>query len=98
MSIDVHSEKLLTLTECRDAFPGGKRLALATIHRWRLHGVRGVRLETILVGGMRYTSHEAISRFIAAQNADETSTPSITPAQRKRQALNAQSELVKAGV
>ena len=98
MSIDVQSEKLLTLAECREAFPGGKRLALATIQRWRLRGVRGVILETIRIGGMRYTSREAIARFIARQNADETPTPSISPAQRQRQALAAQTELRRAGI
>ena len=54
--------------------------------------------ETILVGGMRYTSREAISRFIAAQNADESPAPTISPAQRTRQAKAAQSELAKAGI
>lgn len=69
MSIDLQSESLLSLQQSRTAFPGGKRLSLATLHRWRLKGVRGTRLETILIGGQRYTSTEAIERFIAAQNA-----------------------------
>ena len=98
MSIDVQSETLLTLCESRTAFPGGKRLAKATLHRWRLHGVRGVRLETILIGGLRYTSREAINRFISAQNADESPTPTVSPAQRTRQAKAAQQELARAGV
>jgi hypothetical protein len=98
MSIDVQSETLLTLCEARTAFPGGKRLALATLHRWRLHGVRSVRLETLLIGGLRYTSREAIARFIQAQNADESPTPAVTPAQRTRQAKAAQQELARAGI
>ena len=98
MSIDTDTETLLTLCESRTAFPGGKRLALATLHRWKLKGVHGVRLETILIGGMRYTSREAISRFIAAQNADESTVPTISPAQRSRQAKAAQQELARAGV
>lgn len=98
MAIDTLTESLISFCDARTAFPGGKRLALATLHRWRLHGVRGTRLETCLVGGMRYTSAEAIARFIAAQNADETPVPSITPAQRRRQALAAQTELAKAGI
>ena len=98
MAIDAQTETLLTLSEARTALPGGKRLALATLHRWRLRGVRGVRLETILIGGLRYTSHEAIGRFISSQNAGDTSTPSVTPAQRERQAKAAQIELSRAGV
>ena len=75
MSIDVDSETIIPLCEARTAFPGGKRLAMQTLHRWRLHGVRGVRLETCLVGGSRYTSREAISRFIRAQNATDSPVP-----------------------
>jgi Protein of unknown function (DUF1580) len=96
--IDTDTETLLTLNEARTAFPGGKKLALATFHRWRLRGVRGVRLETILIGGLRYVSRESIARFIAAQNVDESLVPTITPAQRARQAKAAQSELAKAGI
>lgn len=98
MVINTDSESLIPFSDARTAFPGGKRLSLATLHRWRLHGVRGVRLETILVGGMRYTSREAISRFIQAQNADESPTPAVTPAQRARQAKAAQQELARAGI
>jgi Protein of unknown function (DUF1580) len=98
MAIDADNETLLTLSEARTAFPGGKRLALATLHRWRLHGVRGVRLETILIGGTRYVSRESIARFIADQNANETTAPSVSPAQRTRQAKAAQQELARAGV
>jgi hypothetical protein len=69
MAIDTSTEALISLAEARSAFPGGRRLGLATLHRWRLRGVRGVKLETVLVGGLRYTSREAIERFVAAQNA-----------------------------
>ena len=71
MSIDAASEDLIPFCEARTAFPGGKRLSLATLHRWRLHGVRGTKLETCLVGGLRYTSTQAIQRFIANQNGDD---------------------------
>ncbi|MFO1006974.1 MAG: DUF1580 domain-containing protein [Planctomycetaceae bacterium] len=96
--IDAAVETLIPFRDARTAFPGGKRLSLATLHRWRLHGVRGTRLETILVGGMRYVSREAISRFIERQNADENAVPGITLAQRNRQAEAAQKELARAGV
>lgn len=99
MSIDPENEHLLTLSNARTAFPGGKRLSLATLYRWRLPGgVRGIRLETILIGGMRYTSSEAISRFIAAQNAGEDFAHTITPSQRQRQAEAARIELKELGV
>jgi hypothetical protein len=36
----------------------------ATCWRWALRGVRGRRLETFLIGGRRYTSREAVDRFL----------------------------------
>lgn len=40
------------------------RVSLSTLHRWRLHGVRGVRLRSWKVGGRRFTSPAAIQEFI----------------------------------
>jgi hypothetical protein len=98
MSINVETEDLIPFSEARTAFPGGKRLSLATLHRWRLSGVRGVRLETCVVGGLRYVSRESIGRFLAAQNRDEQPTPAFTPAQRRVQAETANRLLQEAGI
>jgi len=46
----------------------GRSVHLSTIHRWRLRGVRGVKLQTWLIGGRRFTSEEALREFIAATN------------------------------
>jgi len=37
----------------------------ATLYRWALKGVRGIKLETVMMGGRRYTSDEAVDRFFA---------------------------------
>jgi hypothetical protein len=64
-----------------------------------LNGVRGVKLETVLVGGLRFTSLEAIDLFVVAQNADDASaTPAITTAQRRRQSEAARLALQEAGI
>lgn len=97
MSIDVTNEELITFNEARDAFPGGRRPALATLHRWRLNGIRGTRLETAQIGGSRFTSREAIVRFLKEQNASQTPLPAITPSQRQRQAETADRLLKEAG-
>jgi hypothetical protein len=39
-------------------------------------GVRGVVLESVLIGGARYTSEEALERFFAAQNPGHVAQPS----------------------
>jgi hypothetical protein len=56
--------------------PGGP-VNISTIHRWRHVGCRGVLLETVLRGGVRYTSKEAMQRFVhavteAARTSDGT--------------------------
>ena len=98
MGIDTDREDLIPFCEARTAFPGGKRLSLATLHRWRLHGVRGTKLETCLVGGLRYTSVQAIQRFVANQNRAESRAPTITASQRRKQAETADRLLQEAGI
>ena len=100
MTIDVQTETVVSFSDARSAFPGiDRRLSLATLHRWRLNGVRGVKLQTVLIGGLRYTSREAISRFVAALNADDApAAPVITASQRRKQSEGAQAELEKMGV
>lgn len=63
--IELRNEQLLTLADATKLIPGrfGKKLSIKTIHRWALHGVRGVQLETVKMGGRKMTSREAIQRF-----------------------------------
>jgi len=97
MSIDVNTEDLIRFTDAIRSFPG-RDICIQTLHRWRLRGVRGVKLETCLVGGTRYTSHQAIGRFIAAQNTSPATAASVSPKQRERQSAAARRELAAMGV
>jgi hypothetical protein len=55
---------------------GDRPIHPATWHRWAGHGCRGVRLETLQVGGARYTSLAAIQRFFEAlSRAHDDGTP-----------------------
>lgn len=45
----------------------------AKLARWARFGVRGTKLETVVVGGRRYTSPAAVRRFIERLNASEAS-------------------------
>ena len=65
MAIDIHTEELLELNKVPANLERrtGKRLNLSTVYRWTNRGIAGVRLETVLVGGSRYTSAEALNRF-----------------------------------
>ena len=67
--IDVNRESILTFNEAaatlpyrRRGKPGGK----STLYKWAKHGLRGVILETIQIGGTRCTSREALQRFFDA--------------------------------
>lgn len=64
MSLSLREETLIPFQRAPALLP--KRPHIATLHRWRVRGVRGVVLETCLIGGTRYTSHEALQRFIDA--------------------------------
>lgn len=75
--IDIRLERLLTLAQAAKLIPGrqGKALAVSTIHRWALDGVCGVQLETVLVGGRKMTSVEALQRFVEARTELAASRP-----------------------
>ena len=88
---------------CREFPPNG--VADATMARFIQKGVKVkatgevVKLETFKIGGRRFTSLEAIARFIAAQNADDApAIPAITATQRRRQSEAARLALQEAGV
>lgn len=40
-----------------------------TVHRWRLNGVRGIRLRTQRIGGRHYTCRRWLDEFISALNS-----------------------------
>ena len=65
--IEFHSETLIPLTEAARSLP--VPCHVSTLHRWHLRGVRGIKLETTVVGGRRFTTVEALKRFRAATNA-----------------------------
>ncbi len=97
--VDINNEELLRFpSEAAKHVPG--RPHVCSLWRWRTQGFKGVRLETVLVGGRRYTSKEAIQRFVEKTTAavDGPSTRASTPARRKRELERAQRELEKAGL
>jgi len=64
-SPDLLDETLLPLVEACEYFP--KAYTRSAIERWIRHGSRNIVLESILICGRRYTSVEAIERFIRSQ-------------------------------
>jgi len=97
--VNIAQEQLIPFAQARDAFPGRKRVGLATLHRWRLQGVRGgVKLETLVVGGVRFTSREAIARFVDLQNDPSTVETGLTAAERQARSAAARAVLAGRGI
>jgi hypothetical protein len=103
--IDPTHEDLMSLTEAAQSLPKrrrGKRPSISCLYRWTQQGVRGVRLESIQIGGTRCTSREAIARFIERLSARRTgeSYPNTirSAACRERDCQRAEEKLRSRGV
>jgi hypothetical protein len=56
-------------------FPAAARLCgvdVSTLHRWRVHGLRGHKLPTFRIGGKRYVLRSALEAFLGAVNASDS--------------------------
>ena len=63
--INLGTEEVLSLSEANTVLPRrhGRAVHLSTLYRWAKIGIKGIRLETIHVGGVLCTSVEALQRF-----------------------------------
>jgi hypothetical protein len=97
------TEHLLTLSAAAREVPNrdsGRGVNVSTVWRWSLRGIRGVRLQTEMRGGIRYTSREALRRFFAATTAaaNGESVGARNTAKRQREIEAAERELAEAGL
>ncbi|RIK74926.1 MAG: hypothetical protein DCC68_22150 [Planctomycetota bacterium] len=97
MAIDSTVEEPILLADAAKLLPS--RPHVSTLWRWFQRGVKGHRLETLVVGGKRYTSREALQRFADRLTAASTGEPTSarTPRQRQRQIEQAEAELARSG-
>jgi len=86
------------LSECRVSMTELARqlgVTIPTIWRWRQRGIRGIRLETYMLGGRRFTTQEAHRRFVdattAAANGEQIQAP--TSCQREAEINRAENDL-----
>jgi hypothetical protein len=69
--IDPLKEETLNFSRASRRVPSLRKdrpVAPSTLWRWAKIGVRGIRLETVKIGGTTCTSLEALRRFFAALN------------------------------
>ena len=96
--IDFTEEEPITLRQATRILPGRRgRVNIATVWRWVTEGRRGVRLESLLIGGRRFTSRQAIQRFLERLNPVQTQQPR-TPLQRQHESRRAAKRLQEVGI
>lgn len=67
--IDPATEQLFLLSEASAIVNPSHPPHIATIWRWATAGLQGgIRLESMKIGGQRFTSREAIRRFLVRIN------------------------------
>ena len=95
--IDITSEKVFPLSRISDHLDlerrGGKRLAASTGYRWR-RGQRGVKLETLRVGGTLVTTARCLQEFFDRLSQADAGT-GLAPVAAGRQA-SARLEAIRA--
>jgi len=69
-TIDLHTEQVIPLKEVPHHLPKrkGKRTHYQTVYRWATKGSNGKILASVKVGGIRYTSLEALQTFLRRHN------------------------------
>lgn len=65
-------EQLVAISEVPNLMPPrrGRKLHMSTVYRWVLKGARGKVLDSAMLGGLRYTSLEALQRFMGTSPAE----------------------------
>ena len=72
MKGNLNNEQAIPITDVPHYVPvrQGKRVHNSTVYRWMTKGVRGRRLESFMVGGMRFTTVESIARFLNSKSCE----------------------------
>ena len=106
MAIDISSEQVVTLTEATRHLPPrrkGKRPNVATLYRWTNEGVRGIRLEYVMVGATRCTSLQSLQRFFdrltaLSENQTATPVPARLPKDHEKRIEGAEARQARSGI
>jgi hypothetical protein len=87
---DFLGDRLITLREVANYLPRrrGRKVHYSTVFRWVTKGARGRVLRSILVGGVRFTSVEALEQFLNTPSAASPRDFSSDDSAAIEQALN----------
>lgn len=100
--IDLQIESALTasaVAKLPQLRVNGKTKHVSQIHRYWTRGLKGIRLESVIVAGARCSSSAAVDRWLLALNGQDgtEAQPARTPARRTKSHQRAEKELASAG-
>jgi hypothetical protein len=74
---DLRDDKPLSLPDAAEFLSRltGQKPHVSTLWRWCLKGCKGVRLDSLCIGGKRFVTATAIERFIEASTASRSEMP-----------------------
>ena len=77
------NQNLIPLATASRLIPGSPHVS--TLHRWRLRGIKGVKLPTRLIGGRRFVDPDELDQFFqnVTAAADRHPVRIRTPRQRE---------------
>jgi hypothetical protein len=92
-------DRPITFNKAAKYLPEDCRPCDATWWRWWKKGIRGIRLQTLLIGGRRYTTAAAVQEWITKVTAAANGEPPAvrTPRQRLLAIERAERELTPGG-
>jgi hypothetical protein len=96
--IDIANEQMISLRDVPKHVPtrpNGKRIHISAGYRWAMHGIRGVQLESIRIGGTTFTSVEALQRFAERLTQQAFPETPLTPKSRQRAIESAASRVAQ---
>jgi len=97
MAIDAKTEHLLTFAQLASKVPPNGT-HVCTVYRWADKGCRGQKLETLMVGGRRYSTFEALLRFSDKITASVNKPKSLTSKEREAAIRAAEDRLESLGI
>lgn len=86
--------ELMSLADAAKSLPGS--VATSTVWRWCHHGLRGVVLDSIRVGGRVYTTPRALQAF--CEMVSHRHKPAITHAPTRAHLARVEAELKRLGL
>ena len=91
---EADEEELIPISKACQYIPN--RPHISTVWRWIQRGVDGEKLETIKIGGRRYTTLKAINKFISVDG--KKLKKKVNPVPKVSKAILAENELDHFGV